>query len=70
MREMGDMDYVTATTHLLKRWDLLPLNFDFGVATRGAGGAPTRPKICKFDILLRYWGELSVDYSCYDTVHQ
>ena len=38
MGEMGDMDLAAATTHLLKRWDLLPLNFDFGVATRGAGG--------------------------------
>ena len=37
--EMAAMDYEQATTHLLKRWDLLPFIFDFGVAA-GGGGDP------------------------------
>jgi len=32
------MQYEEATTHVLKLWDLLPLNFDFGMVSSGGGG--------------------------------
>ena len=36
--EMAAMDYEQATTHLLKRWDLLPLSFEFVMTMAAAAG--------------------------------
>ena len=38
--DMRGMDYGAATNHLLKRWDLLPLDFAWPTATGGGGGDP------------------------------
>ena len=39
-QEMAHMSYDEATAHILKQWDLLPLEFDFGVAAGDGGGEP------------------------------